>query len=320
MSDDGFVEVNQLPTTPEFLCPFLAMLNDAETYSANIDFKNYCHKAMPVAPVSVDHQTHICCTEDYRNCIVYKATKPRNLPPEWCNVETDEANSNRNRWGMWVYAGITLASLLLAIFIFLNWHWFSGRFHQIKLNIAPITYPITTPTQEGSMTATITVSTTPLPTATLQSTVQATNSQTVSFTQTPTLLLTETLSLPSPTPGPELETPFGAQPLFLVHRVKEGESLSVIAANFKTSYAVIEVVNNLTSDSLIREGMDLVVMPGQTSQIGVPVVKAIYLTATIRVEDFAATYGADVAEVRLFNGLGLDDWIYPNRWLVVRGK
>jgi len=311
-------EVKQLPTIPAFLCPFLAMWDDAETYSANINFKNYCHKAMPVAPVSIDQQVDVCCSQNYRNCIVYKAPQPRSLPPEWIYSEAGTSVPGENRWRVW--GGIIIASLLLVVFIY--FYWFSGLFHQTNHKIAAIAdpYPSTTMGQETGIMATITATSTPLPTSTHRPTIELTSSQTPVFSPTPITSLTPILSLSSPTPGPELETPFGTQPLYLVHRVKEGESLSTIAANFKTTYAVIEVLNNITSDDTIREGTVLVVMPGQTTQVGVPLVKAIYITAAIRVEDFAANYGADVAEVRSFNGLGPDDWIQPNRWVVVRGK
>jgi LysM repeat protein len=320
MDDFNIDEVNQLPTTPAFLCPFLAMLNDAETYSANISFKNYCHKALPAAPVSIDQQVHVCCTENYRNCVVYRAPQPRNFPREWVYSEPGTSIPGENFWQRrtWMYAGIILTGLLLVIFIYL--YWFSGLFHQSNRKTALIVDPSATMAQEAMITATGSFSVTPLPTLTHRPTLPSANIQTPTLTQTPTVFLTETLSPPSPTPGPELETPFGTQPLFLVHSVKEGESLSVIAANFKTTYAVIEVVNNLTADVIIREGTVLVVIPGQTSSVGLPVVKAIYITTAIRVEDFAANYGADVVEVRSFNGLGLDDWIQPNRWVVVRGK
>jgi LysM domain len=314
-------EVDQLPTTPAFLCPFLAMLNDAETYSANISFKNYCHKAKPVVPVSIDQQVHVCCTENYRNCIVYRAPQPRSLPREWIYSEPGTPTLGENFWQRrmwWMYAGIITAGVVLVIFIYL--YWFSGFFHQTNHKMTLITDPTAIMVQEAMLTATESFSATPLPTLTHYPTLPPGNTSPPTLTPTPTVVLTATLPSASPTPGPQLETPFGSQPLFLVYSVKEGESLSVIATKFNTTYAVLEAVNSLSAGDTIHEGTVLVIMPGQSSSLGVPVMKAVYITTAIRVEDFAAAYGADVAEVRSFNGLGLDDWIQPNRWMVVRGK
>ena len=129
MTDSEFVNVNELPPTPAFLCPFLATLDDAETYSANVNFKNYCYKASPVQSVSIDHQIHICCTEEYRNCIIYKSTQKCNLPAEWLYVESDDSffSENRRRW--LVIAGIVLVCFLIAAFVYL--FLFSGLFHSV---------------------------------------------------------------------------------------------------------------------------------------------------------------------------------------------
>jgi LysM repeat protein len=307
-----------LPTVPAFLCPFLATLEDAETYSANPSFKNYCHKASPLVPVLIDHQVNVCCTEEYRNCVVYKAMQGRSFPPEWINNETVDPFEEEAEYPRWVvYGGIALMVLLGAIFIYL--YWFSGLFPRTDPNAAALAIdPGVTITQQATITvaSTITRFPTARSTTTLSTTIRATG------TTTPTMLPTGTVTPvePSLTPGPALETPFGTQPLFIVHRVKEGESLSTIAAQFNTNYAVIQAVNSLSPDAVIQDGKVLVVMPGQKSVTGAITVKPVYIDSAVRVDEFAVTYGVDAAEVRLLNGLGLGDWIQSNRWVVVRGK
>jgi hypothetical protein len=72
-------EANSLPGAPAFLCSYLGLLNDGETYSANSDIPNYCQKTRPAAPVSLDHQILTCTTADYLNCPIYMAAQARGL-------------------------------------------------------------------------------------------------------------------------------------------------------------------------------------------------------------------------------------------------
>jgi hypothetical protein len=69
-------DLDSPPLSPSFLCPYLGKRYDAETYSAVRDLPNYCHKAAPNAPVSIEHQIVVCTTEGYKDCPVFLAIQP----------------------------------------------------------------------------------------------------------------------------------------------------------------------------------------------------------------------------------------------------
>ncbi len=295
----GPSEKGRLPVAPKHLCPFLALRYDLETYSASGGRSNYCHKAAPVAPVTIERQILTCCSIEYQTCPVFIDPQAHRLPDEWVDQDVLSRHKKRSRWGVLVYIGIGLAVLALAAL-----SYWGGWFGFLTTPQPPAALPTNTSTETIAFTATLTLTNTPTPRPTRTST--ATPTETGTPTPQP------------PTPGPALETPFGAPLTFLVHEVLEGESLNVIAAQYQTTPAVIRAVNNLSPTAVLRIGAILVITPGQSSPSGLPVVKAVYLTDRTLVNELAKTYSMDVAELRQFNALGPGDWLEANRWVIVR--
>jgi LysM repeat protein len=308
---------------PEAVCPYLGLLHDPQTYSASPDIPNYCHKAHPPAQVALEYQRAACCTPRFKQCPVYIAEVQAELPHEARPQQPVEEYSSlpglvRPFW--LVGLGVLLVALIAAGL------WLSGilGFRRPAWAVAilppasatPLPFSTLLPASNGSPTPTE-----PPPSST----------PTLIMTASPTLTLTPTQTftptLPSPTPGPGLETPFGPSgyalaggavlPPFLVHSMAEGESLSLLAGRYRTTLAVLRAVNGLAPGVTIWPGTFLVILPGLSDPTGLPRLKPILLDKPARLADLAQTYLADPDRLRALNGLDDSEWVPAGRWIVV---
>jgi hypothetical protein len=111
-----------LPISPCFLCPYLGMRYDADTFSAEVVFPNFCHKAMPEAPVSLERQQLTCLSEEFKNCPVFIDSEPHSLPAEWINIdafeEIKEARQQRFFKLILIIATIVIVSMISILIIY----------------------------------------------------------------------------------------------------------------------------------------------------------------------------------------------------------
>jgi hypothetical protein len=207
-------EDEPLPISPKFLCPFLAVRFDTETYSAISDRPNYCHKAGPIAPVSIEHQVHVCTTEEYESCPVFFSPEKINLPRAWVNQDAvmvvKKATWQRMQRRLLAYLGISLVFLLVVGYIYRGW-------------ISELFNPADQALAQNNPTTTLTLTLTPAPSLSLTSTrapthihtytpdAAATQTQeafwqaqtaTAASLLTPSLAATSAESTPSPSPNP----------------------------------------------------------------------------------------------------------------------
>ena len=121
----------------------------------------------------------------------------------------------------------------------------------------------------------------------------------------------------TPTPGPELETPIGAAPTYLIHSVRDGESLSFLAQAYGSSPEAIQAANGLGSLPLWI-GQLVVIPVGISDPAGVPRFAVVRVAVTGEtLPDLAAREAADPEDIRRYNALGDDPWLPPGRWLIV---
>jgi LysM repeat protein len=145
------------------------------------------------------------------------------------------------------------------------------------------------------------------PTATDEGSGFATPSNTPSST---------TVQIPSATPGPQMETPFGAAHTYLIHKVNAGESLPVLAGRYGTSPEAIKKINRLETATILHPDQILIVMPGVINDWEAEPLLAVFLEEDIEIETIASQYGVTVEEAREYNALGQEITILGGRWLV----
>lgn len=132
------------------------------------------------------------------------------------------------------------------------------------------------------------------------------------WTQAPTatLLVISTL-------GPDMMTPFGPGGQYILHEVQPGESLALLATTYETSIEVLESLNVFPQGSSLWVGQIVLVMPTQTDPSGLSAFQVIRLDVRTRVVDFSEEYNISIADLKLLNSLGLDEWLPAGRWMIV---
>ncbi|NTV37342.1 MAG: LysM peptidoglycan-binding domain-containing protein [Anaerolineaceae bacterium] len=138
-------------------------------------------------------------------------------------------------------------------------------------------------------------------------------------TATLTPLPTGTQTSAPPTPGPALETPFGPKAMFLIHQVADGESMILLIDRYRTSREVLQTLNDLSTGPLLP-GQLLVIAPNRTDPNGLTRLYPEFLEKAKTVETIAQEHATSISDLRKWNGLGDDDWVQAQRWIVVSAE
>ena len=136
------------------------------------------------------------------------------------------------------------------------------------------------------------------------------------ITSIPTLPATSTAEL-EPSPGPAVMTPFGPNGQYLLHRVRSGESLSLIANLYGTTTDVIIAQNLLVPGSTLWPGEILVIFPARMDSEGLPRFRVVFLEEEVLISDFAAEHSASEEDLRFYNSLGSGEIIPARRWMII---
>jgi hypothetical protein len=260
------------------ICPYLGMADDPATNTSYPSNWNHCHHAKPVDVVEFNHQASFCLSENHLKCPVFLRKEVTSLP----NQLRASYNTKRRKNSPYLFF-IPIAIFFIAILAVWSFGFFTnGQKPAIvnitKTNILSSQPPTETPksgmvyTQEPTLLSTfirtsisstltqsaflalkgtqsasmaLKISPTPLRTPTFTktssptSTVSPTRTNTPKPTPTRTLTPTVIVILSQRT----LDTPIGGEMKFIIHQIKNGESLSQYANIYKTSVEAIKRVN-----------------------------------------------------------------------------
>lgn len=223
-----------LPASKTDSCPHLGILEDAQTCLAYPAEWNLCHRARPVSTVSLEHQRERCLSPVYMRCPVFQSERSAPLPKQFRGPRYASR---------WKWAWLALLILLAALGLWGAWRAQSGRALPL-LGMIPL--PLASAPGSSKISAPA-VTATPLG----------------AFTRTPSPV---TFSPPAPKPassltpaalktcGYGLETPIelGGQALTL-HKVRRGESVDLLAANYETSLEAMQALNYFLPSPLWAE-------------------------------------------------------------------
>jgi LysM repeat protein len=132
----------------------------------------------------------------------------------------------------------------------------------------------------------------------------------------PTPTQTTSPTIPVPTEGPDMGTPFGPSLEFTLHTVQPSEALSAIARTYNTSVEVIRASNVLIEGASVWPGKVLVIIPGETDPTKTIKFCVMRLSVPITVEQLAQLQRISVDDIRFYNVLGPDETIPAHRWLI----
>jgi LysM repeat protein len=173
---------------------------------------------------------------------------------------------------------------------------------------AAVLLPLTDEVQATSTsTATEPVST---PTALVEDAVTPVPSATATLTQTPVPTF-------SPTAGPDMGTPFGNEETYVLHIVKEGQSLTIIADMYSTTVDVLKITNVFDTERNLWPGDILVVPVGKTDVTSAIPFTYHFTDMDTDIQILADQYNVSVDDLRYYNALGPQDIIPVGRWLII---
>jgi len=281
-------------------CPYLGSAVDADTRFAYPSAGNWCYRLPDPQGVALGYQQGYCLSAGHTACPLF-AGETQTLPAAARRQERTRIPGGHSLWG-WV----TTLLLLLAI---------AGGFLLSRGQTAHPGAAATSPPMLPSPAAS--PSATPSPTSPPTYTPAAAENNTLAPTAPPS-------STPTPAPptaGPALETPFGVEGGYLVHKVRVGESLTAIANRYNTTVDVLRAVNVFVPGATLWAGQSLVVLPGVTvAPADVQPLLPVFVARDTTLSALAQQYSADAETLRRLNALGPEDFIPGGRWILIPQK
>ena len=341
---------NALPAMER--CPYLGLHDDPRTSLAYPSVWNYCYHAKPPSSISMPHQVAACLCPDYVRCPVYLAAEERALPPNLRGSYSTPVHGQRSsRKSISAIPFVILAIALILAFFFGRGFFSvpmvgsltplaaSATHFVLPTATVPtgwmnpamlVTVKVNTPTRIASQTPngtalkvtptrTATFTRTTVPTRTSSATPTKIPSHIPTASRTPTRLPASTPTGPTsavPTCGHALDTPFGTDLQFVIHRVRSGENLTNYANQYQTTTTAILTVNYHLPMPVWADWI-IVIPVGITDMTGIPPFEPYQAVGTsISLDELAKQLNTDSASLKKYNALGDSCKIFSG-WLLV---
>ena len=303
------------------ICPFLGSRDDPEIPFSFATEANHCHQTDPAEPVSLAYQGTVCLTHKHRDCPVYGQAWEESLPPgvRRESVQEDESLALKPKvlWGS--LGGIVL--VCIAVILLFRSFGKNGDAIGEQTSIAGVLStagtPLPTHTHSQIPTQDVTDVPNPSPVPTQTASPVSSATEAVSPTSTSTQTPEATITPSAPTPGPALMTPFGEDNEYLLHQVKSGESMPMLAERYQTSLDVITAANGFYPGYGLQLDQVIVIMPGKIDSQDVKPFLVILLDQDISISDLSSQYVVIPEKIKEINDLGLGDIIPVGRWLIL---
>ncbi len=279
-------ENRALPEMEYHYCPHLGLQDDAGTAVAYPSVLNCCYQCKPVIPVYLSHQSSFCLTQEHNQCEVF-ARDPGAPLPSMLRAEVRKVQRRS-----WLVGAVSL--LGLALFLLAIWQLSPGGI----LNPSGSLFQ-----QEATRT------------------FYQISSATVATVEGTAMVVDHTATLqPTMTPTKRviggLETLLGYQNTFLIHRVRDGESLELLARLYGTAVNSMTAVNYGLPTPL-PVGWYLVVPVNRVSVAGIPPLEAYLVTKNIQVDELAVELSVSSADLQKYNNLDGNVMLVLGEWILV---
>jgi hypothetical protein len=269
-------------------CPYLGLRDDPATAMAFSSIMNRCYRSGKPRKVSLEYQSQVCFGE-YTECRIYQR----------------KYHADPKKRKLLLYLGLVAAGVVLLVTwgMLQGWPPFKGVSETV---IVATPFPATNAPATESAAATESPASSsspspPSPPSFVPSTPPAPH------TGNPTVFL-------------PLDTPIGTTYKFLIHRVREGESLSLYLTLYNTSVDAIRAVNrSLTVPLWVNQ---IVIIPLNIGDIGtLPVFDAYEVVEDINASQLAERLSAELGIVRegflSYNALSGEETILKGSWVLI---
>ncbi|MBW8012039.1 MAG: LysM peptidoglycan-binding domain-containing protein [Chloroflexi bacterium] len=289
----------------ETSCPYLGFIDDPGSCTTYPIEGHLCHRVKKPTHVRRSYQAKVCLTKEFGKCPVYQDDWKGNLPAD---IRARKAPNGKQSCS---FPAIIIIGAIIILLLVLLGEQLSGLASFI-MNRETMTLPVVTnstgifsPTERPTMgpytppangTDPIVTSEniTPIPSQTATSTTES-----------------------EPSPGPAVMTPFGPNEQYLLHRVRSGESLTLISGLYQTTIDVIVAQNFIVPGSTLWPGEILVIFPGRMDSDGLPRFRVLFLEEEVLISEFAAEQSASEEDLRFYNSLGPGEIIPARRWIII---
>lgn len=257
-------------------CPYLGLHDDAKTSLAYPSPWNHCHRINPSSAVSVTHQANACLKEKYKQCEVYCANTPKELPRDL--RATFNPVERKSTLGNVVFWAVSIPFLLVGLFLVLvseQWNMESS----LSMNVVETPTHNLASDEPDNLLPTKSPLYTVLPDSAPHSTRVA-----------------------SRVCGYELDVIFGDENRFIFHRIARGENLDLYANRFQTSTNAILYIN-YEMQMPVWENAVIVIPVGTTVGIGFPFFETFEQESIkISVDELAKQLNTNAQLFRRYNG------------------
>jgi LysM repeat protein len=277
------------------ICPFLGLIEDAQTPALFPFERNCCYHVRKPAPLDPEHQSTFCLAAAYHQCQVFLSDPPSASLPVELRAPRAPANPRSG-----LLSRVVLFLLFAACVVFGLGLLY--RQNQSRLSILFL------PTRASPRPFSVT----PAVVAAITGTPVALDTPTASVVPTATWTLTATLSIP-----PGVETPIGTSPQLLIHRVILGESLPLLAKRYGSSSEAIQKINYQMPVPLWEGWM--VVIPLKTTEVSaLPVFKTYQVKeSSLTLEKVAQSLDVNLDLIQRYNPLQAEDVLPVDCWLLI---
>lgn len=280
------------------LCPYVGKLDDPNTPILYPTEYNACYRSIPARTPELAYQDAYCLTPNCAQCPAFTDKSKISAVP-FIRLPTPARKSARKLWLTLVL--IDLAVLALAALVWLL--FFRGASGKQGLDQPPPP-PATAAPVVSDSTAT------PAVDAWLLTTALATSSP-----SSPTAAPTAT---PTPMPPVGLETPFGGDIKFLIHRLKAGDSLTKLTNTYLTSVEAIKWINAELEIPLLVDRLVVIPLGAYEVDPKTPPFTTYQVSGgQITVEDLAEQLSVDVNLLRYYNGIQPGQILARGCWVIV---
>jgi hypothetical protein len=251
------------------VCPFLGLKDDSDTALAYPSPANHCFRSNPPIAIKLDHQREFCLSGNHRLCGLFQG-KPWDSKTRGKNVL--RRSRRLRRWFrnlfLWLFPSLFVLASLIGLVL-----------------IEPVEDPIVSSRSSSKIPPTLMIG------------------------------LTQTPALTTPTPSPSfptigtpptilvshmLEVPIGTQTPLVIHKVKEGESLALMAKTYNTTEEAIASLNYNLSLPLWRDRV-IVIPLNQVEVNNLPQFEAVEVLKSLSLQDLVYLVACDIELLRIYN-------------------
>lgn len=204
----------------ELRCPFLGLADDEDTSISYPSEWNVCHKCHGKPSPIYAVQSELCLSSEHNNCDLYKSNGTAWMPMEMKNSEgaAKPADPNQKR-------RLIISAILIGLITFIGMI-FTSYSNEINSVVNVFTQP----------TSTVTL----VPTFTNTPILETPTLEMISPTITPYPTLTKFVFSKC---GHALDEEFGTDKKYIIHQIKDGESIDKVLEPFLVTYEQILAVN-----------------------------------------------------------------------------